>query len=177
MNTIEHQADTSAHQKPTKLKALGLLIGAMLMSAGFIALCSVLGNHDFYAGFLFLLCWTVMEKIKLERLPHTILGCAFGASLGYALQYLLGHAVPMGGLIFTAIVMLVLYCQFLGWLPLIANLSAFTMLLVVTIPYIQAQGNFRDVALALALGVAYFTPILAAALHFSAKPKAVGAAT
>ncbi len=171
MNAAEQQPHTDTQHKPTKLKALALLIGAMGMSAGFILLCGALGNHDFYAGFLFLLCWTVMEQIKLARLPHTILGCAFGASLGYALQYLIGSAVPMGGLIFGAIVMIVLYCQFLGWLPLIANLSTFTFLLVVTIPYIQTQGNFRDVAIALALGIAYFTPILIIAMHFAAKSK------
>ncbi|MFT3929338.1 MAG: hypothetical protein QM709_03470 [Spongiibacteraceae bacterium] len=174
MNAVEPQASVE-QQQLSKLKALGLLIAAMAMSAGFIAICGALGNHDFYAGFVFLLCWTVMEKIQVKRLPHSIIGCAFGVLLGYALQYVIGNAVPMGGLIFTAIVMVVLYCQFLGWLPLIANLSMFTMLLVVTIPYIQTQAKFLDVVISLALGVVYFTPIIAGSLHFSAKRKAASA--
>lgn len=173
--TAMEQQNTEVHQHPSKLKALGLLIAAMVMSFGFIAICSALGNHDFYAGFVYLLCWTVMEKIQVKRLPHSIIGCAFGVLLGYALQYVIGNAVPMGGVIFTAIVMIALYCQFLGWLPLIANFSAFTMLLVVTIPYIQTQAKFLDVAISLAIGIAYFTPIIVTSLHFSAKRKVANA--
>lgn len=160
MTAMEQNPQATTHDKPSKLKALGLLIAAMGMSFGFIALCSVLHNQDFYAGFVFLLCWTVMEKTSVQRLPHTIIGSAVGVLMGYALQYLLGNAVPMGGLIFVALVMIALYCQFLGWLPHIANLSMFTMLLVTTISYIQAQANFLNIAISLGVGVVFFTPII-----------------
>lgn len=157
--------------KLTKLKALGMLIGAMGMSAGFIALCGALGNHDSYAGLLFLLCFAVLEKSSFTRLPHAILGCAFGLSLGYLLQYLIGHSVQMGGLIFVAVIMVVLYCQFLEWLPYIANLSAFSFVLVTTIPYVQAQSDFRNPAIALVIGIVYFVPIMMIAAYFSQNSK------
>lgn len=170
---MEQVAHTAAHQKPTHLKALGMVIGAMVMSIGFVVLCGALGNKDFYTGFLFLLCWTVMEKSKIDRLPHTVVGCAVGVLLGYLLQYLLGNSVPMGGPIFGAIVMTALYCQFMGWLPHLANLSMFSFLLVVTIPYVQAEGSFRNAAIALAIGIIYFTPIILTAMHFATKSKAI----
>jgi hypothetical protein len=160
MGASEQLSPAVSHSRPTKLKALGLLIGAMGMSAGFIMICTLLNNHDFYAGFLFLLCWAVMEGAKLDRLPNVILGAAFGLLLGFILQYVLSHSIPMGGMVITLIAMAMLYCQFLGWLPMIANLTMFTFLLVVTIPYLQAQADFRNSAIALMVGIAYFGPIL-----------------
>lgn len=172
MNTQTHDTGATAPAVLTKVKALGMLIGVMVMSFGFIALCAVVNNHEFYAGFLFLLCWAVLEHTKLARLPHTIAGSICGVALGYLLQYVIAAEVAQGAIIFTLVVMVILYCQFMGWLALIANLSAFTFLLVVTIPHVQAQANFIDVLVSLGLGIAYFTPIIAIALHFSAKSAA-----
>ena len=108
----------------------------------------------------------------MERLPHAIVGGAFGLFLGFLLQYFLSAAIPMGAVLFTAIVMVVLYCQFLGWLPYFANLTTFTFLLIATIPYIQAQAKFPDLALSLGIGVAFFTPIIWFALHYLPKRRA-----
>jgi hypothetical protein len=162
----------STPQHLTKLKAFAMLVGALGMSAGFLVLCGALKNQEFYAGFIFLLGWQVFERGQNARLPHAILGCAFGIAMCYALQYLIGNAVPMGGLIFTAVVAVALYCQFLGWLPLIANMSTFTCLLVFTIPHVQKHGNFLDIGIALAVGIVYFTPIIAIVKHFFMKSPA-----
>jgi hypothetical protein len=75
----------------------------------------------------------------------------------------------MGGAVFTGIVAAILYCQFVGWLGYIANLSTFTCLLVLTIPYVQQHASFRDAAIAFLIGVAYFTTVILIVLHFSAK--------
>jgi hypothetical protein len=158
--------------RPSPLKALGLLLGAVLLVAGYLVLCSAIGNSDFYAGFLFLLCWAALEQGKLAKLPHAALGAAFGLALGYALHVLTtGPLGATGGYIFAALLLPVIYCQLMGWLSLVVNFTAMAFLTVVTIPYVQAHGDFRNAALALIIGVVYFSFVLGVSERLSARPK------
>jgi hypothetical protein len=174
MTTSDTSAGAApADAKPSALKALGLLMATVLLIGGYIVLGAFLGNTELYAGFTFLLCWMVIEHGKLERLPHSIVGAAVGLALGYAMQMLLaGPLGTTGGYVFGALVLVVLYCQFMGWLRLLVNMTTMTFLLVVTIPHVQAHADFRNTAVGLALGVVYFGLILGIFARVSAKRSA-----
>jgi hypothetical protein len=153
---------TAARPKVSPLKALGLLAAAILLVAGYLVLCSVMGNPEYYAGFLFLLCWTALEHGKVGKLPPVILGAACGLALGYAMQRLMGGPLGAaeGGYIFGAIVLPIIYCQLMGWLSHFVNFTTMTFLAVVTIPHIQRHADFRNTAVALVVGIVYFGLIL-----------------
>jgi len=155
-------AEVTADPRPTPLKALGILVGVIVMIAAYITLCTLLGNQEFYVGFIWLLCWSVIEQMKIERLPHSVLGAAGGMALCYLLKVLVTSSLgATGGLIFGALVLPVLYFQMMGWFPLVINFTLMTFLAVLTIPYVQASGNFRDMAIILPVAVAYFGLIIA----------------
>jgi hypothetical protein len=165
--------DVAIPSKISPLKALGLLVAAIVMVALYIILFGALGNLEFYAGFLFLACWTLIDHGKMTRLPHAICGSALGLALGYAMHVLMaGPLGANGGHVFGAIVLVVLYCQIIGWLPLFINATTMMFLAVVTIPHIQAYGDFAKTAIALGIGIVYFGVILGIASWISAKPSA-----
>jgi hypothetical protein len=156
--------------RPSPLKGLGLLLGAIVLVAGYLALCGALRNAEYYAGFLFLLCWTGFEQGRLEKLPQTVLGAALGLALGCAMQLLMtGPLGVKGGYVFGALVMLVVYCHVMGWLPLLVNFTTMTFLAVLTISHIQSHGNFGDMTVALAAGIVYFGLVLGIAGRLSAR--------
>lgn len=151
--------DNAAH-KPTPLQALGMLGGVMLLIGGYMTLLGMLHNLEFYAGFVFLLCWMVIEQGRLDRLPHAILGAAFGLALGIALKLLIAKFGATGGTLFGLLVLPILFCQFLGWLPLLINMTTMTFLLVVTIPHVQGHADFTAAAVSLLVGIVYFGLLL-----------------
>lgn len=169
--TISSAGAVPAPVKLSPLKGLGLLLGAIVLIAGYLALCGALHNAEYYPGFLFLLCWTALEQGKLEKLPHTVLGAVLGVGLGCAMQLLMAGPLGAkeGGMVFGALVMLVVYCHLMGWLPLLVNFTTMTFLAVLTIPHIQSHGNFSDMAIALTVGIVYFGLILGLAARLSTK--------
>jgi hypothetical protein len=145
----------------TPLKGLGVLMGIVVVIAGFIFLCSALRSSELYAGFLFLLCWSALAQNKMEKLPQTALGAAFGLGLGIAMQMLMAGPLGLtGALIFGAIILVVIYSQIMGWLQLLINFTTMTFLTVMTIPHIQSHGDFRGMAIALATGIVYFAAVI-----------------
>ncbi len=155
-----HDHSGHAVHKPTPLQALGMLGGVILLVGGYIALLGLLSNIEFYTGFTFLLCWMVLEQGRLDRLPHAVLGALFGLALGLALKLLVARFGATGGSLFGALMLPILYCQFLGKLSLLINMTAMTFLLVVTIPHVQMHADFGAAAIALLVGIAYFGLIL-----------------
>ena len=152
--------NAAAHPKPTPLQALGMLAGVVPLTGGYLALLGALHNIEFYAGFVFLLWWMVLEHGRLDRLPHAIVGAAAGLGLGLALKLLIGNFGAAGGFMFTALMLPVLYCQFLGWLPLLINMTTMTFLLVMTIPHVQQYASFSAAGGSLLVGIAYFGVLL-----------------
>ena len=65
--------------------------------------------------------------------------------------------------------MLVVYCQIIGWLSLFVNATTMMFLTVVTIPHIQAHGDFGKTTVALGVGIVYFGLILGIAGWISAR--------
>ncbi|NGY03960.1 hypothetical protein [Solimonas terrae] len=161
---------------PTPLLALGMTVSVIPLIGGYIALCGVLGNHEFYTGFLFLLCWTGFEQGKLAKLPHSALGSAFGLALGLALKLLVGGPLgTAGGYLFGLLALSVVYLHILGRGSLLINFSCMTFLATITIPHVQMHGDFAGMTIALLIGIAYFGTILGTIEKISARRVAAGA--
>ncbi len=163
----------TALAKPSALGALGLVIGTVALIAGFVLLCSALGNEDYHAGFLFLLCWMMLDRAKLEKLPHAVMGAGFGLMLGYVHLLISSQFGESARYLFGPLLLPIIYCLFMGWLRLVVNFTAMTFLAVTTIPVIQTHGDFRNMAIALALGALYFGVIFALADRLMARRKSV----
>ena len=161
MNDVSHNTEKStAVPAMSPAKGLLVLIGVVVVVGGFIALCAALGIKEFWGGFLFLLYWSGIEHMKFERLPH----CISGALLGLLLSYLL-FALPIwlgeiGGVVFLGLILVVVYCQIMGWFSVAVNMTAMLFLTVGTIPAVQTGADFAGVLAALVLGILYFVGLL-----------------
>lgn len=141
----------------TPAKALALLGVVVIVVAGFLGLTAAFGNHEAWAGFLFLLYWSMVEGMKTEALPKSILGALLGlgiASLLFLLPDRLG-STP-GLLAFLVVILVLVYLQLRGRLPIAINPATMIYLTVATIPHVQAHASFTHTLVALLLGVAYF---------------------
>jgi hypothetical protein len=152
MNDVTHAGAAAM----TPAKGLLVLAGVVVVVGAFIGLNHVLGIKEFWAGFLFLLYWTGFEHMKFDKLPSCIVGALFGLLLAYLLFALPGWMGPTGGLVFLGLILVVIYCQIMGWLTLAINMCAMLFLTVGTIPVVQAGVNFANAFIALGLGIVFF---------------------
>ena len=145
------------------LKALRILGAVIVVVAGFIALLNLLGNHEAWAGFLFLLHWTMADGAKPEALPRSIAGSLVGlgaASLLVVLPPLLGAS---GSLLALAVILALIYAQIRAQATVAVNMATMLFLTVGTIPHLQANAQLVQILLSLLLGVAYFGGLALAA--------------
>ena len=94
----------------TPAKALGLLAVVVIVVAGFLGLMAVVGNHEAWAGFLFLLYWSMVEGMKTDALAKSMAGALVGlgiAVLLFLLPKLLG--VTPGLLVFLVVILALVY--------------------------------------------------------------------
>jgi hypothetical protein len=59
------------------------------------------------------------------------------------------------------LILAIVYCQIVGWLKLIVNLTTMTFLTLASMPVVQARMSFRNVFATLAFGVVYFAGLVA----------------
>jgi hypothetical protein len=170
MNDSTHNEAANA-AAPAMSPAKGLLIlgGVVVVVGGFIGLNTALGIKEFWGGFLFLLWWTGVEHMKFEKLPSCIIGALVGLALSYLLHALPQWIGPLGGLVFLGLILVVVYCQIMGWLAIAINMIAMLFLTVGTIPAVQAGADFAGVLAALILGVIYFVGLLKLSTLFQKK--------
>lgn len=139
------------------LKALGILGAVIIVVAGFIALVALFDNHEAWAGFLFLLHWSMAEGMKPEALTRSITGSLVGlgaASLLVVLPPVLGATA--GGLLALAVILALVYVQIRGQAQVAVNMATMLFLTAGTIPHVQAQAELPQILLSLLLGIAYF---------------------
>lgn len=158
-NKIASTPPASAAMTPGK--GLLVLTGVVVLVGSFIALNHVFGIADFWVAFLFLLYWSSIEQMSFAKLPHCITGALVGLLFGYMLQTLPVVMGPIGGLVFLIAILVLVYCQLMGWFPVAVNMMTMLFLTVVTIPTIQENANFGVLVAALGLGIAYFVGLLA----------------
>jgi len=161
-STTHSAAAPHAHTAAlTPGKGLLVLLGIVVLIGAFIALNHALGIADFWVAFLFLLYWSSVEQMSLAKLPRCIAGAVLGLFLGYLLQTLPVALGLLGGVIFLVAVLVLIYCQLMGWFPIAVNMMTMLFLTAVTIPSVQESANFINLFAALALGLAYFVGLVA----------------
>ena len=156
----------------TPVKGLLILLALVVVISAFLAVTHALGLREVWAAFLFLLYWAGIEHAAPERLPAGIIGAALGLLMGYLLHTLpAALGLTPGLLVFLALVLVMVYCQIMRWLPLAVNLMAMLYLTVTAIPHLQSGVDFAGAFLALLAGVVYFAGLVLAG-HWWQKRKA-----
>lgn len=161
------QSETSVEDSPatTPLKGLLVLVGVVLVVACFIALCQLLGVSEFWSGFLFVMYWGMVEKVDPKRLPHVVLGGLAGMLVGYSSVLLGEHLGGIGGYLFIPIILTVIYCQIMGWLPAVVNMMTMIFLTVCTIPAILENTSLLGSLQGFFLGVVFFGGFISTGMY------------
>jgi len=143
--------------KMSPLKGLGVLIAVIVAIAGYIAAAAALHLSEAWAGFLFLLYWSMVEQAKPDRIPRSAIGAFVGAGTA-ALMTLAPLAMGMGpGMaLFLAVVLLLVYAIIMGWAPIAVNMATMIFLTVGTIPHVQGHADWRQVFFGILAGIVYF---------------------
>lgn len=147
-------AATESSQSP--VKTLAMLAALTVVIGIFLGLCYALGITEYWAAFLFVLYWGMIEHAELKKLPHCIVGALVGLFASYLMQALPQIVGPSGGLIFLGAMLVLIYGQLRGWLPIAINAMTMLFLTVGTGTVLQAHTNFGNVLAALLLGIAFF---------------------
>ncbi|MHA6848750.1 hypothetical protein [Ralstonia syzygii] len=147
-------------QRPSPAKGFMILCSVVLVVGLLLALANVLGIADTWAAFLFALYWGAIERSNFRKLLH----CAVGAAVGLTAAYFL-HLLPLmyGSTAYVPCmigVLVLVYCQTMGWFAIGINMVTMLFLLVGTIPAIQGSAQYPKLVASLALGVVYFSVVV-----------------
>jgi hypothetical protein len=173
MSQAPHASAAPAAAPMTPVKALLVVVAIIVVVGIFLTLTHMAGLREPWAAFLFLLFWAGIEHAQFDKLAACVVGAIFGTVLGYLLKLLpvaLGMGVGMS--VFLGIVVVAVFCQVMGWLPLLINLVTMLFLTVTTIGAIQTQVDFADAALSLAAGIVYFAGLVWVAHLFQTRKSA-----
>src|ERR1700722_2825854 len=149
----------SAATRITPVKGLLVLAAVVVFVATHLLLNHALGLTESWAGFLFLVCWAV-SVLNPAKLAECAVGAFVGVLVAYAMQTLppvlgMGAYVPILGVILAMV-----YCQIMGWLTVLVNLTTMTFLTIASMPLVQAHVSFPNLFATLALGIAYFAGLV-----------------
>lgn len=152
---------TAAVRGLSPMKGLLVVAGIALVVALYLGLAMVLGLKEFWAGFLFLFFWAGIEQMRFERINAAVMGASMGLLTALALNQLpilLGITAGLG--LALGLVVILVYCQVMGWISLLVNNATMLFLTVATIPHLQTHGSFDEMFAALYVGVAFFGGLL-----------------
>ncbi len=135
---------------------LGILLAVIVVVGAYIGLNMALGIGEGWAGFLFLLSWTMIEKGSMERFPHALLGALVGAGAA-AIFKLAPETMGQNGMfLFLGVVLLLTYSIIMGWAPIAVNTTTMIFLTVGTIPYVHGGVDVTGMFLGIASGALFF---------------------
>jgi hypothetical protein len=144
-------------------KALAILLGVVIVVAAYLALSGWMGVGEAWAGFLFLLQWSMMEEAKLDRLPRSALGATLGVAIPFVPAWLAPVVGAEAGLaVMLAIILLAVFLLIRGLVTLLINASTMLFLTIVSIPRIASAGPVA-LWLGLLVGILFFGGLAAAA--------------
>jgi hypothetical protein len=169
--SADHERGAPSHARITPLKGLLVLAAVVVVVALYLTLNYAMGLTESWAGFIFLVCWAV------SHLDHSELaGCAVGACAGVLVGYALQSLPPMLGPAALApilcLILAMVYCQIMGWLKLVVNLTTMTFLTIASMPLVQSHVSFPNVFATLAFGVVYFAGLVAMGRWFAKRAAA-----
>jgi hypothetical protein len=157
--STEQGTDTQGTPRVTPVQGLLVLAAVVIFVAGYLLLNQAMGLTEAWAGFLFLVCWAVSQ---LD--PSKLAECAIGAFVGVLVAYALQKLPPMLGVVafvpVLGVILLMVYCQIMGWLTLLVNLTTMAFLTIAAMPLVQAHVSFPNLFATLAFGIAYFAGLV-----------------
>lgn len=170
----ELAVDIQGGEQKTAAAGLSPLMGLLVVLAIaavvviFLLLSNALGIAEFWAGFLFLFFWAGIEQMRFERLNPSVVGATVGLLAAFALNQL-PQLLGTGGMALAlAGIVLLVYCQVMGWLTLAVNNATMLFLTVATVPHLQAHGHFSQMFAGLFVGVIFFGGLLWTAFRVGA---------
>lgn len=144
------------------IKAIGTLGTVIVLIATFFVLAGAVGLREPWAALLFVFQWSMMEEMKLDRLPRSALGATTGvaiASLPAWLTPLVGAGAGLAVMLLAVLVAVFLLIR--GMAGLVINPATMAFLTVATIPHITQAARPIDLFLGIAAGVIYFGGVAA----------------
>lgn len=145
----------------TPAKGFLVLMALVVVIAAFLVLSHTIGVTETWAAFLFLLYWAGIDHADFGKLPAAIVGGVMGLLMVYLMQQApLWLGTTTGGAVLLGAVLLLVYCQIMGWLPIAVNMMTMLYLTVGSAPVIQAAFQLPGTLAALALSVTYFAGLV-----------------
>jgi hypothetical protein len=145
--------------KMTPIRGLLILVAVLFVLTAYLVIDSALGVTNGWVGYLFLLYWSIVEQMKLTRVPQSVVGALVGLAISYGLQTLPFLMGTWGWAIVAVALLLLVYFSIMGWWPIAVNGMTMLFLTVSTIPWIQAGTSISGLFLPFAIGVVYFVAI------------------
>ena len=136
-------------------KAFLILLVVVAAIAAYIGVNMALGIEAFYTGFGLWLYFGAFKQGDPRELPAATIG-ALGGILTAALLRILPEQLGLPGIIAIALLILTaIYLNIAGRLSMIFNNAYMLMLLIATIPALQAEGQFLGMAASILVAAAF----------------------
>jgi hypothetical protein len=165
----ENSSQATAQMTP--VRGLLVLAAVVVFVAAYLLLNHALGLTESWTGFLFLVCWavSVLDPSKLAE-------CAVGAFVGLLVAYAIQALPPVLGMVacvpILGVILAMVYCQIMGWLTVMVNLTTMTFLTIGSMPLVQTHASFPNLFATLALGAAYFAGLVLVGRWFTQRAAA-----
>lgn len=142
---------------PMSVRGAALVTGGIVaLIAGYIGIGAALGLVPLYGGFLLLWYFGAIDALDTGLLPAVALGAAGGTLTAWLLQFGLATWGAAGTLPGLAVIVMAVFLQLLGKLPIVINRAFMLYLTVMAAPLLQMHERFDRVLLAIAVATVYF---------------------
>ena len=144
------------------INAIGRVGTVIVLIAAFFVLAGAAGLREPWAALLFLFQWSMMEEMKLDRLPRSALGAAAGVTIASLPAWLAPSIGAGAGLaVMLLVVLAAVFLLIRGMAGVVINPATMAFLTVATIPHITQAARPVDLFLGIVAGVIYFGGLVA----------------
>lgn len=157
--SAEQGNSAPADARMTPVQGLLVLAAVVVVVATYLAVNHVMGLTESWAGFLFLVCWAI-SHMDLSKFADCAVGAFVGLLVAYAMQRLPSVLGVVAFVPILCVILAMVYCQIMGWLTVMVNLTTMTFLTIASMPLVQAHVSFPNLFATLAFGVAYFAGLV-----------------
>ena len=148
-------AEPAAATLPVGMAAL-VTLGLVAIIVGFVVIGVSAGIAPLYAGFLVLWYFGSIDNLETKALPALFVGALAGLATSYLVQYGATHWGPTGVIPGLLVIIIAIFFQLTGWLPLVINRAYMLYVTVMGAATLQLHEDFGQVALAIVAGTLYF---------------------
>lgn len=141
----------------------GAGVGAMITALVIVALVPwfliggrFLNIEVLVGGILLGWYWLNVESADAKRIPASIIGALVGIAIAWAALYLATRLGVPGLLIGLAIMIITIWLDIVGWLPLAVNKATMLFLTIAAAPIVQLHVDFPQLAISTLVGGLYF---------------------